>query len=1094
MKTTKFSTRISIMVRSLISAVACSWVAIAGDFYNGGNYSVDRPIDAVSFVNAGTFSADTFDLFATRNTLNYTNLGTIQASYGMELLNVNSKGFRLPSQTIFNGDRAVIEGIGSAIFGFGYPDGQSYTYGDGGYLIFNATNIVNRGRISVSFWGDLAANGHNVDLTRSTLTTLNRTSPEFGRFASLEGGIHVANSPGGVENLYWGYSTLPVDFASFATARPVRTTYTTAATNIVVTNILANIDISYLAAIDRVPGNPIDNPENWIGDGISSAGFPPVPALVYIQTNQLTATNNRINAVFIINRNSNVVASASVDGTRSLAVTLGYLNTNNTAGSVEFESLRIVESFTTAPTNIYGWDYRTPETAVPYNVRLTRNVGVSIPISRAERAIIGDELNPLNPISKSNLLSRYLNDSRSGANSPFTRDLFTTGYFGSLTNGVAYTNLVSTNDYMAYSFAITSLPSKIPNPTNSTYGSVIRALGRRFFGSQSQSSFGYATNLAGRVRIEANNLHLEDARIRAHGVVNLKAKHVSSSAATSIAAPYANYDLGSTNGTLVYRGLNPVGQPNLTGIIKVFVTSWTNTAEFPDPAAAAATTDPTAGTGTTTPANLLADTHFRVMIIDADIDPLRTTGELVGLKLRATNLTTVDPVLYQVPNVDAVPTSYPDGFSGASSVSGNEQVAPITENWINQGSFELVGSIGVSSRTFPMLKTLSNTSAIVGDRVALGVGQNSPLSYITNTGAFISSGYLGLGASTFHHAGRIEGGNVVDLAMNSLVLAGTNSILAGGGLNVTANTLDAAAGGVIGTPNLITLNVSDRFVAPAGKVLVLSGAGVRLGANAASNDLSGVSVSVSAGRFETAFVAWPGLDRGTEAAGFVNNSAIGALVLTVGEFGRADIRASGSGERALYTRRLELNGDFSQYINITNKTFDADGLASILTIDSNARLYYSIVSVNGIELSGPVLDGALGGRLRLVRIGGANGGPISMAVGDGYVVEASWAVRYSVSLDSDGDGLVNALDSTPFSGAVVTTRAIELQGKPYLEISWDAAAHTDYQILAQEPAVGSTWTGLSRMANTSSTSKVLKFYDPLDQGTGAKAYRIIYKP
>lgn len=184
------------MVRSLICAVACSWVANAGDFYNGGNYSVDRPIDAVSFVNAGTFSADTFDLFATRNTLNYTNLGTIQASYGMELLNVNSSGFRHPSQNIVNGDRAVIEGIGSAIFGSGYPDGQSYTYGDGGYLIFNATNIVNRGRISVSFWGDLAANGHNVDLTRSTLTTLNRTSPEFGRFTSLEGGIHVANTPG----------------------------------------------------------------------------------------------------------------------------------------------------------------------------------------------------------------------------------------------------------------------------------------------------------------------------------------------------------------------------------------------------------------------------------------------------------------------------------------------------------------------------------------------------------------------------------------------------------------------------------------------------------------------------------------------------------------------------------------------------------------------------------------------------------------------------------------------------------------------------------------------------------------------------------
>ena len=819
-----------------------------------------------------------------------------------------------------------------------------------------------------------------------------------------------------------------------------------------------------------------------------------MPALVYIQTNQLTATNNRINAVFIINRNSNVVASALVDGTRNLAVTLGYLNTNNTAGSVDFESLRIVESFTTAPTNIYGWDYKIPNTAVPYNVRLTRNVGVSIPISRAERAIISDELNPLNPISKSNLLSRYLNNSQSGANSPFTRDLFTKGYFGLMTNGVAYTNLISTNDYMAYSFAITSLPSKIPNPTNSTYGSVIRAIGGGFFGSQSQSSFGYATNLAGRVRIEANNLNLEDARIRAHGVVNIKAKHVTSSSSTSIAAPYANYDLGSTNGTMVYRGLNPVGQPNLTGIIKVFVTSWTNTAEFPDPAAAPATSDPNAGTGTTTPANLLADTHFRVMIIDADIDPLKTTGELVGLKLRATNLTTVDPVLYQVPNVDAVPTSYPDGFSGASSISGNEQVAPVTENWVNQGSFQLVGSLGVSSRTFPMLKTLSNSSDIFGERIALGVGQSTALNYITNTGTLISSGYLGLGASAFYHAGRIEGGNVVDLAMNSMVLAGTNSILAGGGLNVTANTLDATEGGLIGTPNLITLNVSDRFVAPAGKVFVLSGAGVKLGANAVSNDLSGVTVSVRAGRFETAFVAWPSLDRGTEAAGLVNNSAIGALVLTVGEYGRADIRASGSGERALYTRRLELNGDFSQYINVTNKTFDADGLASILTIDSNTRLYYSIVSVNGVELSGPVLDGALGGRLRLVPIAGANGGPVSVDVGTGYVVEASWSVRYSVSLDSDGDGIVNAIDSTPFSGAVVTTKAIQIEGKPYIEISWDAAANTEYQILAQEPAVDSSWTGLSRLANTSGSSKVLKFYDALDQGTGAKAYRILYKP
>ena len=1085
---------LSIMVRSLCAAFACGWVATAGDFYNGGNYSVDRPIDAVSFVNAGTFTANTQDIFATRNTLSFANYGTIRSTYGMEFLTVDSKGNRMPSQTILNGDLAVIEGIGMATTTFAYPEGHQYTYGDGGYLYLNAANIINRGRISVSFWGDLSASGEQVDLTRSTLTTLNRTLPENGRFSFLDNNINVTYLPGGVENLYWGYWNTAVDFTAFAKPKAVKTTFPSGTNAIIVTNILADIDISYLASIDRVPGDPTTNPRAWMGDKIGTAGAPPVPALVYVQTNQLTPTNNRINAVFIINRNSNILASATVDGTRSLSVTLGYLNTNNTEGAVEFESIKLVESFTTAPTNTYGWDQRDPSTAVPYNIRLTRNIGVKIPLTRVDRSHLGNELDPLNPLSRSNLLSKYLNDSRSGANSAFTKDLFTMGYFGLLTNGVAYTNTVSTNDYMAYSFAITSLPSQIPNPTNSSFGQMVSATGSRFSLLQAQAPFAYATNLAGRVRVKADNLKLEDARIRAHGIVNLQAKHVTSSANTSIAAPYANYDLGTTNGTLVYRGFNPVGQPNLTGTIKVFVTSWTNTAEFPDPAAAAATTDPTAGTGTTTATTLMADTHFRVMIIDAAIDPLKTSGELVGLKLRATNLTTMDPVLYRVPEVDAISTSYPDGYSGASSIAGNEQVAPVTENWINQASFELVGSLGVSSRTFPKLKTVVNASDVIGQRVALGVGDSKPLGYLTNAGSIVSSGYLGLGATVLHHGGRIEAANVTDLSAESLILSGTNSIKSGGRLTITAKTLDGSSGGAISTPNLVSLNVADRFVAPAGKVLALSAAGVTLSANAVSNDLSGLSVSVSAARFETASIDWPGIDRGTEASGFVNNSAIGALVLTVGEYGRVDLRSSGSGERALYTKRLELNGDFSQYFNITNKTYDAEGLASALTFGSNTRLYYSIVSINGVELSGPVLDGALGGRLRLVRIAGANGGPIQLAVGDGFVVETSWAVRYSVSLDSDGDGLVNAIDSTPFSGAVIATQPVELLGRPYLEISWDAAANTDYQILAREPAVGPEWAPVSRLSNDSPSPKVLKYYDPLDQGTGAKTYRILYKP
>jgi len=176
------------MVRSCCVALglALGSLAHAADFYNGGVYSVDRPIDAVSFVNAGSFTANTFDIFATRNTVAYTNFGTIRSTYGMEFLTVDSKGFRKPSDTILNNNLAVIEGIGMATTTFAYPEGHQCTYGDGGYLYLSAANIINRGRISVSFWGDLSAAGQQVDLSRSTLTTLNRTTPENGRFAFLD--------------------------------------------------------------------------------------------------------------------------------------------------------------------------------------------------------------------------------------------------------------------------------------------------------------------------------------------------------------------------------------------------------------------------------------------------------------------------------------------------------------------------------------------------------------------------------------------------------------------------------------------------------------------------------------------------------------------------------------------------------------------------------------------------------------------------------------------------------------------------------------------------------------------------------------------
>jgi hypothetical protein len=152
-------------------------------------------------------------------------------------------------------------------------------------LTLNATNIVNRGRISVSFWGDLSVSGQQVDLTRSTLTTLNRQTLKTVVSPSSTTASTWPTRRWG-RDLYWGYWNTAVDFGAFATPKVVKTSYPTATNAIVVTNILADIDISDLASIDRVPADLTANPRGWVGDNIKTAGNSPVPALAYVQTNQ----------------------------------------------------------------------------------------------------------------------------------------------------------------------------------------------------------------------------------------------------------------------------------------------------------------------------------------------------------------------------------------------------------------------------------------------------------------------------------------------------------------------------------------------------------------------------------------------------------------------------------------------------------------------------------------------------------------------------------------------------------------------------------------------------------------------------------------
>ena len=84
-------------------------VSAQTSFYNGGVFTVDRPIDAVNFVNEGSFTSSTFDLFSTRNTRSYYNSGRLSVSLGMEFLTIGDSGLRSPASNIENAQGGIIQ-------------------------------------------------------------------------------------------------------------------------------------------------------------------------------------------------------------------------------------------------------------------------------------------------------------------------------------------------------------------------------------------------------------------------------------------------------------------------------------------------------------------------------------------------------------------------------------------------------------------------------------------------------------------------------------------------------------------------------------------------------------------------------------------------------------------------------------------------------------------------------------------------------------------------------------------------------------------------------------------------------------------------
>ncbi|MCF7763223.1 MAG: hypothetical protein K9N62_06075 [Verrucomicrobia bacterium] len=667
----------------------------------------------------------------------------------------------------------------------------------------------------------------------------------------------------------------------------------------------------------------------------------------------------------------------------------------------------------------------------------------------------------------------------------FTNHIYMFDRVASETNFVILTNLVTLNTFMPGNYEVTrETPRSFargmgPNATNAA-DLIYNATYTNDLATNLYSAYGYnvtnlafilppvagasLTNLPGRIEINARNVNLNRSRIRGEGIVKITSDSVSG-ANMVIDSPNLAFDLKSADGNLlVVKSLAKDTIERVSGEIYAWSAMWTNqtgsvtTNSAPDPNDPAVTVD-------TVETNVI-EVGFHLFVVDGSgiqtVQPVFTSDFTV----RSTNVVLSDTIRLRekiLVEADALK------LSG----SGRLLFPPELPDW--------------NRSAFPSLKTLENEgvislfgSANFGGRDGgadyqsiVNRGEIEAFNMVFKTEAFENSGILiaedslsPIGVGTI----RIEAG--------SAKLEG-GSITAGGEIRIRAKDLklrDIA----ITNQQAIVFEI-ENSVADLGEPAnaVITTEGFHFLKKPTSGDLLGTRIESIAPRFLAIPHTVAGVDLGPTAAGYVNNAAIGQLVLT-GDFDSLfAFYGSDTSARALYVDYLELGDSV------------AADLDNSIQVASNVTIYFADSNV-----SADVLNGALGGRIQWVSdfVGPNSTMDVVLGLGsDARTLQVNRSLRLSGSIDSDGDGIFNADDDTPFTdvtGQNIVRRASFDSETSVLSLFFEAKAGQSYVIEVTDDLASGEWLPISRYTNSSVGNESTSIKDKIPTGSGSRFYRI----
>lgn len=447
------------------------------------------------------------------------------------------------------------------------------------------------------------------------------------------------------------------------------------------------------------------------------------------------------------------------------------------------------------------------------------------------------------------------------------------------------------------------------------------------------------TNVPGKIHIYAKDLDLTRTRMSAESEILIQATNLIGSAGAVMDCQNLSYNLGSTNGSLNVTNLAVQTVQRLSGTITEHSDLWTNYYMTVIPNFV---TNSTAGGSM--PANVTNVTEVDIAITVVD----------------ASGLTTIQPVTVQDLVLHSTNMVVSDSMNVANSLLFDGQSLTI------QGGLNLAGQVqNWNSATAPTLRFFTNNGSLnilnnahFGDDGATNYAAFVNHGFIFSAGQTINSDYLEINGGT----DRATAANFTAFCRTGLVM--NAAITAAGDIQFFANNLQIdpstlSAGGAIDFT--VTNSLFDAGFATS-NIFACSN-GFNLFIKPATGDLLGTSIIDTALDQDEVGHVWAGHDFGTNVAGYLNNVAIGTLILnqdsTNGFFTPLFHFSGASAVNGLYVSNLDLS-TLTDY-------------ADEIEIDNNLVIYFVSAELNPSVNISPApdaehfLDGKFGGHLRWVQ-------------------------------------------------------------------------------------------------------------------------------